>query len=68
MGKKYKIYRSKLTDDTNLLIKNDVGFWNILKDRLLVTAGDGNLVEIMELQQEGRKRLGVNEFLTGFNR
>ena len=61
-GKKLKIFTSCLTDEKTSLpagkLKED-------KNRILVSCGDGKLLEIVSLQLEGGKRLEAKQFLAG---
>lgn len=56
-----KIFKSKIDRDFTL----NLGELKILKDRLIVGCGDGNL-EILELQPAGKKRMGADAFLRGY--
>lgn len=56
-----KIFKSKIDRDFTL----NPGELKILKDRLIVGCGDGNL-EILELQPAGKKRMGADAFLRGY--
>lgn len=37
------------------------------KDQLMVWAGDGGAVSVLEIQQEGKKKMEIAEFLRGFS-
>jgi methionyl-tRNA formyltransferase len=60
-SKLIKIYSSKLSDE-----KLDPGKIKQTKTELFIGCGEGSL-EIMELQQEGKKRMHAEEFLRGYN-
>ncbi len=60
-SKLIKIYSSKLSDE-----KLDPGKIKQTKTELFIGCGEGSL-EIMELQQEGKKRMHTEEFLRGYN-
>ncbi len=61
-GKKMKIFTTRLTDEKTTLsagkLKED-------KNRILVSCGDGKLIEVLSLQLEGGKRLEAKQFLAG---
>ncbi len=61
-GKKIKIFTTRLSDEKTSLpagkIKQD-------KNKILVSCGDGLLLEILSLQLEGAKRLEAKQFLAG---
>ena len=62
-GKTIKIYRSSIVKTPS----NAIG--TVLRrtsDTLLVGTGDGTL-SIIEIQQEGKRRLGIEEFLRGYS-
>lgn len=66
-GKQLKIYRT--TRDTEQTHSGNAKPGEIVraeKDQLLVKTGDG-VIAIREIQQEGRKRMGVEEFLRGYS-
>jgi methionyl-tRNA formyltransferase len=60
-GKLIKIYRTKIVDQ---VIKAQAGTIVDVTKQLLVATGD-EVVEILDLQQEGKRRLSVEEFLRG---
>ncbi len=68
-GKLVKIYRTKLPTFIDVEI-NDAEPGEILiperKDKIYAVCADRNLVQILELQIEGKKRLNAEEFLRGF--
>jgi len=61
-NKNIKVYRSEIVD------RNDLkpGEFAQSKTELQVGCGE-NALRILELQQEGKKRMGTEEFLRGFN-
>ncbi len=59
--KKYKIFKSKVVD----LIPLNIGEINETKKELFVGCSDKAL-QVLEIQLEGRKRMGVEEFLRGY--
>jgi len=59
-GKLYKIYESRIVSDKIL----NPGEFLQKGEQLFVGCGDGAL-EIFEIQQEGRKKLTVPDFLRG---
>lgn len=60
--KKYKIFKSKIVDDVSLI----VGELKETKTELFFGCSDKTL-QILELQQEGRKRMGTDAFLRGYS-
>lgn len=66
-GKVLRIYRTELPKDFTAGNKiENGGVVEVAKDRIFVQTGDG-IVSVVELQQEGRKRIGAAEFLRGYN-
>ena len=61
-GKKLKIFATALTDEKTTLEK---GRLKEDKNKILVSCGDGKLLEILSLQLEGGKRLEAKQFLAG---
>jgi methionyl-tRNA formyltransferase len=62
-GKLIRIYRTKIIDSID---KEQAGSTVEASRRLLVGAGDG-VLEILELQQEGKKKQNSEEFLRGYH-
>ena len=60
--KNIKIYRSEVVKRNDL----EPGEFAQSKTELLVGCGE-NALRILELQQEGKKRMGIEEFLRGFS-
>ncbi len=60
--KQVKIYRAALFSETEV---GEVGKW-ILGDETLYVQCQSGLVEILSLQQEGKKRMRVSDFLRGY--
>lgn len=61
-GKTIKIYRTRVVEHAS---KNAPGVVAETSARLVVQAGEGS-VEVLELQQEGKRRLPAEEFLRGY--
>lgn len=61
-GKVIKLFRTRVLDEP---ARSEPGTVHVTKQHLLVCAAD-KLLQIEELQQEGRKRMGVVEFLRGY--
>ncbi len=59
-GKKLIVHRMKIADG-----KGDEGVLQADGDRLLVGC-KGSLLELVEVQMEGKKRMAAGEFLRGF--
>ncbi|MBI3586753.1 MAG: methionyl-tRNA formyltransferase [Ignavibacteriales bacterium] len=66
-GKVLRIHKTELPKEfiAGNKIENG-GIVEVGKDRILVQTSDG-IVSLVELQQEGRKRMGAAEFLRGYN-
>jgi methionyl-tRNA formyltransferase len=66
-GKTLRIYRTKLLEPTASADAEDMPgeVVRVEKDLVLVQTGIGSL-SIIELQQEGRRRMGIAEFLRGY--
>jgi methionyl-tRNA formyltransferase len=62
-GKNLKIHKTILSDAKG----NKSGEIVDNKKRLVVSCGDGNCLEILELQLEGKKRMDAKSFLLGNN-
>jgi methionyl-tRNA formyltransferase len=60
-GKKLIVHRMVRVGGTGV-----AGELQVEGDRLLVGCGDGAVLELAELQLEGKKRMGAGEFLRGF--
>jgi methionyl-tRNA formyltransferase len=63
-GKNCKIFRTAIVSDEAIKLK--AGEWLSEKSRLLIGTGDGQCLSVLELQQEGKKRLDIKAFLAGF--
>ena len=61
-GKTYKIYSVKVTDETKEAAPGDYHVTE--QNELIVQTGDG-AVSILELQQQGKKRMKTSDFLRG---
>lgn len=72
-GKNVKVHSSRLVDNAAVsgiikqadLTKLNSGQAAYTSGRLIVKCGDGNLLEITELQIEGKKRMPTQSFLAG---
>jgi len=60
--KNIKVYRSEVVERNDL----EKGEFAQSKTELLISCGE-NALRILELQQEGKKRMGIEEFLRGFS-
>ena len=61
-GKKLKLYR---TSKTELYTEKDAGTVIVDKSRMFLACGDGKLLEVLEIQLEGGKKLDTTSFLAG---
>ncbi len=61
-GKMLKVYRAKKYSDEHNGVPGEV----IQSDKQFVVATGAGAIEILELQQEGKKKLQVEEFLRGY--
>jgi methionyl-tRNA formyltransferase len=57
-----KLYRSRLLDDPSKGPPGEL----VVTDRTVHVSTRDRMLSIVELQQEGRKRMGVDEFLRGY--
>ena len=64
-GKALKIYRTQLSPSMTLESKTPGTIVEVGKKSLRV-ATNGDPISILEIQQEGKKRMGVEEFLRGY--
>jgi len=62
-GKNYKVFKTHL-DNSNKVISNSVGAIQTTKTEIFVQTSDG-VIQILELQPEGRTRMFAEEFLRG---
>ncbi len=63
-GKKYKIFKTRVMNHTSELSPGKIEIVNLKK--LVVHSAD-SAISVLELQQEGKKRLLIKEFLKGSN-
>jgi methionyl-tRNA formyltransferase len=61
-GKKLTLHRLMLASSTQ---PSEPGIFYVEGDRLYFTAGDGNSLEVTELQAEGKRRMPVADLLRG---
>lgn len=57
-----KVFETKLTDSNS---QNVAGSIKINGDKLFVSCGDGKLIEILQLQPAGKKRMSTGDYLRG---
>ncbi len=62
-GKQYKIYKAQCPSYPHPDIT--VGHWEVFQKKLLIGCLNG-AIEVLEIQQEGKKRLAAKDFLAGF--
>ena len=61
-GKKFKIHKSKILTE---IFAGNPGEIVDNSNRLVIMCGDGNCVEILEIQAEGKKKMDTQSFLRG---
>ncbi len=61
-GKKLIVHRMKVADGSRVA----PGELLVEGDRLIVGCGEGTALELVEVQMEGKKRMGAAEFLRGY--
>ncbi|HEY6953251.1 MAG TPA: methionyl-tRNA formyltransferase [Bacteroidota bacterium] len=64
-GKVLKIYRTQLSQDSKTEGKAPGSLVEVGKKTLRVATNEGT-VSVLEIQQEGKKRMGIEEFLRGY--
>lgn len=62
-GKNLKIHKSILSNQKG---KNNPGEIVECDSKLVVSCGDNNCIELLEVQLEGKKRMDINAFLNGY--
>ena len=68
-GKNLRVYRTKRGDESgpSALGRGQPGEVVLVgKEKLLVQTGDGGVLSVLEIQQEGKKKMEIAEFLRGF--
>ncbi len=61
-GKKFKIHKSKVLEEA---FSGNVAEVVDNNNRLVIMCGDGNAIEILEIQAEGKKKMDAQSFLRG---
>ncbi len=61
-----KVLRSRCVDDLRLLLRPGVHLFQRKESRIFVGTEDG-LIEILELQREGKRMMSASDFLRGFH-
>ncbi|MBI5215800.1 MAG: methionyl-tRNA formyltransferase [Ignavibacteriae bacterium] len=61
-GKMLKLFRSRMVDDVRAGLPSEV----LVADKRLVLSCGSGAVEILELQQEGKRKMSAEEFLRGY--
>ncbi|MDP2036158.1 MAG: methionyl-tRNA formyltransferase, partial [Ignavibacteria bacterium] len=62
-GKSYKVYKANLENSQNNLA-GEIGKSSQTKSEIFVQTSDG-IIQLLEIQPEGRKRMSAEEFLRG---
>jgi methionyl-tRNA formyltransferase len=65
-GKVIRIYRTERVEDSRISLEQEPGVIAEAGQSELVVAAKGGLIALAEVQQEGRKRMGIAEFLRGY--
>ena len=68
-GKNLRLYRTRRNDEPELSSLGQGQPGEVVlagKEKLLVRTGDGGAVSVLEIQQEGKKKMEIAEFLRGF--
>ncbi len=63
--KQIKIFHSKISDFRFQISEFKAGVIRIVENKIIVNTPNGS-IEILELQQEGKKRMSAEEFLRGY--
>jgi len=63
--KQIKIFRSKKSEFTNQNSEINAGRILVVENKIIVHTSNGS-IEVLELQQEGKKRMSAEEFLRGY--
>ena len=63
-GKKLKIFKTKVINNDSKL---SVGKIEIINSKELIVHSSKKMISILEVQQEGKKRLSIQDFLKGSN-
>jgi methionyl-tRNA formyltransferase len=61
-GKKLTLHRLAIA---SRIQRGEPGIFRVESDRLYFTAGDGNSIEVAELQAEGKRRMPAADLLRG---
>jgi methionyl-tRNA formyltransferase len=64
-GQQFQIWRTALPTDVSALTGLQPGRLQAPRKRLWVECGEGTLLELLEVQIQGRKRISVEAFLSG---
>ena len=65
-GKSYKVFRTKIIENCELRVENNKLHFIQSKKEIFVQTKNG-VLQILELQPEGRKRMTAEEFLRGYS-
>ena len=65
-GKVMRVYRTQLVEDSGHTGANEPGIIAEVTPSTVVVGTKSGLVALTEVQQEGRKRMGIAEFLRGY--
>lgn len=61
-----RVYRTERVEDAGSLVEHEAGVIADLRAGKVIVRTTAGLIALVEVQQEGRKRMGVAEFLRGY--
>ncbi len=64
-GKKFTIWKSEIVESEESRVENVGEILEAKGDKLIVSCGNNSVLQINELQLEGKKRMSVRDFLNG---
>jgi methionyl-tRNA formyltransferase len=65
-GKVIRIYRTERVEDSRILSEQEPGVIAGASQTELIVSTKGGMIALAEVQQEGKKRMGIAEFLRGY--
>ena len=61
-----RVYRTERVEDAGSLMEREAGVIADVRAERVIVRTTAGLIALAEVQQEGRKRMGVAEFLRGY--